>query len=146
MYEKLLPQAFKQSESNSRILRGDLAGVTVLHLDFVAKPQETKLLHRELSAVLKDAGLVREGLEHGLLFVADREARLVSLLTFWDAGLFTTGRERRIAWMQKLLSPFADGPVRVQISTPRLVLATPEAETADEHFGIDAEEFAGMAR
>ena len=98
------------------------SGVVALHLDFVAKPNGARELDRELGSVLKKAGLVNEGLETGLLLVSDREARLVTLLTFWDAERFSSGRERRIAWMQKLLVPFADGPVRAQTSTPRFVL------------------------
>jgi len=103
-------------------------GVVALHLDFVAKPAGTSELNRELGLVLKDAGLVREGLETGLLLVSDREARLVTLLTFWDGQRFANGRERRIAWMQKLLAPFADGPVRAQTSSPQFVLAEPATQ------------------
>jgi hypothetical protein len=99
------------------------SGVIALHLDFVARPEGTIALNQELGAVLKESGLAQEGLETGLLLVSDREARLVTLLTFWDAQRFRDGRERRIAWMQKLLAPFADGPIRAQTSTPRLVLS-----------------------
>jgi hypothetical protein len=99
------------------------SGVVALHLDFVAKPDGARELNRELGSVLKRAGLVQEGLETGLLLISDREARLVTLLTFWDAERFASDRERRIEWMQKLLMPFADGPVRAQTSTPRFVLA-----------------------
>ena len=99
------------------------SGVMALHLDFVAKPNGARELNRELGAVLKRAGLVQEGLETGLLLVSDREARLVTLLTVWNAEQFASRREQRITWMQKLLAPFADGPVRAQTSTPRYVLA-----------------------
>lgn len=97
--------------------------VVSLHLDFVAKPDGAGELDRELGLMLNRAGLAQEGLESALLLVSDREARLVTLLTFWDARRFATGREQRIAWMQKLLAAFADGPVRAQTSTPRFVLA-----------------------
>src|SRR5215469_5082693 len=99
------------------------SAVVALHLDFVAKPDGAGELNRELGSVLKKAGLFEEGLETGLLLVSDREARLVTLLTFWDARRFALKREQRIAWMQKLLAPFADGPVRAQTSTPRFVLS-----------------------
>lgn len=98
-------------------------GVMALHLDFVAKPEGTRELNCELGTVLNAAGLAEEGLETALLLVSDREARLVTLLTFWDSGRFASARERRIAWMQKLLAPFADGPIRAQTSAPRLVMA-----------------------
>jgi hypothetical protein len=102
--------------------------VVALHLDFVAKPEGTRELNSLLGTVLKQAGLEDEGLEKALLLVSDREARLVTLLTFWDASRFSSARERRITWMQKLLSPFADGPVRAQTSTPKFVLLEAAAE------------------
>jgi hypothetical protein len=121
-------------------------GVVALHLDFVAKPDGTRELNRELGVVLKDAALVREGLETGLLLVSDREARLVTLLTFWDARRFAGGRERRIAWMQKLLAPYADGPIRAQTSMPRFVLAEAPAEFMTGGAAADgAAEFAQAA-
>lgn len=107
--------------------------VTALHLDFVAKPEGTRELNCELGTVLSAAGLAEEGLQNALLLVSDREARLVTLLTFWDSSRFANARERRIAWMHKLLAPFADGPIRTQTSTPRFVMAgaTPDFETDD---------------
>jgi len=108
------------------------SGVVALHLDFVAKPEGTRELNSLVGAVLKEGGLVKEGLETAVLLVSDREARLVTLLTFWDAGRFANARERRIAWMQKLLAPFADGSIRAQTSTPRFVLAESSAD-----FGMD---------
>jgi len=106
------------------------SGLVALHLDFVAKPDGAGELNRELGLMLNHAGLAAEGLESALLLVSDREARLVTLLTFWDARRFATGREQRIAWMQKLLAAFADGPVRAQTSTPRFVLAEQAMEIA----------------
>lgn len=120
--------------------------VVALHLDFVAKPEGTQELNRELGVVLEDAGLVREGLQTGLLLVSDREARLVTLLTFWDAQRFANGRERRIAWLQKLLGPYADGPIRAQTSRPRFVLAEATAEFMTGGAAADdAAEFAQAA-
>ena len=44
-------------------------GAVALQLDFVAKPEGARALNRELGLILKDAGLVEEGLETGLLLV-----------------------------------------------------------------------------
>lgn len=143
--QELPGTAILSSKRNSTTMK-TAAGVVALHLDFVAKPNGARELNRELGTALKKAGLVQEGLETGLLLVSDREARLVTLLTFWDAERFAPRREQRIAWMQKLLAPFADGPVRAQTSTPRFVLAESSAG-----FGFEApatmrtEELAQMA-
>jgi len=129
--EQELPRTAVPSSAGNPTMKMASA-VVALHLDFVAKPNGTRELNRELGSVLKKAGLVQEGLETGLLLVSDREARLVTLLTFWEAERFVSRREQRIAWMQKLLAPFADGPVRAQTSTPRLVLAESPAR-----FGLE---------
>jgi hypothetical protein len=120
-------------------------GVAALHLDFVARPGGTRELTSLVQALLKRAGLEHEGLQTALLLVSDREARLVTLLTFWDAGRFQNSRERRIAWMQKLLAPFADGPVRAQTSTPKLVLAETASELNVDRLSGGAAELAHVA-
>ena len=114
------------------------SGVVALQLDFVAKPEGSRELNCLLGTVLKEASLLQEGLQTALLLVSDREARLATLLTLWDAHRFRTARERRIAWMQKLLAPFADGPVRAQTSTPRFVLAETcaQLEVGDRSNGL----------
>lgn len=141
MYSKLEPldksDISVPTRGNARTKIPTACGVVALHLDFVAKPEGTKELNRELGVILEDAGLVQEGMETGLLLVSDREARLVTLLTFWDARRFAGGRERRIAWMQKLLAPFADGPVRAQTSLPRFVLTDTSREFVLDPTGGD---------
>jgi hypothetical protein len=57
-----------------------------------------------------------------MLLVSDREARLVTLLTLWHAERFQTGRERLITWTLKLVSRFADGPLRAHTSVARFLL------------------------
>jgi hypothetical protein len=105
-----------------------ISGVAALHFDFVAKPEGARALNCDLRDVLDASGLADEGLKTALLLVSDREARLVTLVTLWDVQRFSMARERCIAWMQKLLTPFADGPVRAQTSTPQLVLTGAPAE------------------
>lgn len=120
--------------------------MVALHFDFVAKPEGTRALNCDLRDALNASGLADEGLKTALLLVSDREARLVTLVTFWDAQRFANARERSIAWMQKLLTPFADGPVRAQTSTPQLVLADASAECdLDQALSDGVVELAPMA-
>ena len=122
--------SLQTNSTNSNRQTASVPSVVALQLDFVAKPEGTTELNRQLGILLERAGLVREGLETALLLVSDREARLVTLLTFWDTSRFSVGREQRIACMQKLLSPFSDGPLRVQTCAPQLVLSEPSAALA----------------
>lgn len=92
-----------------------------LHLDFVAKPTGNRDLATDVASALEDAQMGDKGLQAAMLLISDREARLVTLLTFWERARFLAGREQRVAWMQKLLAPFADGSVRAQTSVPRIL-------------------------
>ena len=101
--------------------RPGAARVVALHLDFVARPNGSGDLASELALAMEDAELGKEGLEASLLLVSDREARLVTLLTFWDSRRFLSARESRIAWIEKLVAPFADGSIRTHTSLPRFL-------------------------
>jgi hypothetical protein len=103
------------------LTRPDLARMVALHLSFVASPDGSRELSSELALAVEQARLSNEGLEASLLLVSDREARLVTLVTFWESRRFLPARESCIAWMQKLLAPFADGSIRAHTSVPQFL-------------------------
>ena len=86
--------------------------VFALRLDFVAKPECAANAAATIGELLSAADLYREGLQSSMVLVSDREARLVTLLTLWDAYEFAASRERRASWLQKLVAGCAEGPVR----------------------------------
>jgi hypothetical protein len=86
--------------------------VTALRIDFIAKPGDAAHVASAMEELLDHAGLHHEGLQASMLLVSDREARLVTLLTLWDAERFNAGRERLTAWTLKIVAALADGPVR----------------------------------
>jgi hypothetical protein len=96
-----------------------------LRLDFVAKPEGSHAVAGSLAKLLETARLDEAGLVSSILLVSDREARLVTLLTFWEVHRFLPARERRIGWMQKLLAPFADGAVRAHTSVANFLAGAP---------------------
>jgi len=86
--------------------------IVALRVDFVAKPGQSEELETTVGELLAEAELYREGLESSMLLVSDREARLVTLLTLWDAERFDHSRERLAEWTQKLIAGITDGPIR----------------------------------
>ena len=102
-----------------------MSDVMALHLDFVARPGSRSEWMNELAQAIENARL--EGLQACVVLVSDREARLVTLLTFWERRRFLAAREHCIAWMQKLLARFADGPIRARCSVPHFF----DAETSE---------------
>jgi hypothetical protein len=100
---------------------------TALRIDFVARPGDESGLPSDIGQLLQRAGLHREGLQVSMLLVSDREARLVSLLTLWDAQRFNAGRERLTSWVVKIIAGVSEGPVRAYTSFAHFLL--PESST-----------------
>jgi hypothetical protein len=103
------------------------AQVTALRIDFVAKPGDTNDVASEVGTLLEQAGLHQEGLQASMLLVSDREARLMTLLTLWDAQRFDAGRDRLTTWTLKIVAGLADGPLRGYTSFAHFLL--PRAST-----------------
>ena len=88
--------------------------LAALSIEFVAKPEE---VHRLRSAI---PVAVRGGLEHDgsfagcLLMISDREARLVSVITFWTGEDRMTNSSKRTRRLSRLLTPYIDHCLRVQ--------------------------------
>jgi hypothetical protein len=99
-----------------------MAQVMALRIDFVARPGDTSEVATDVGDLLAQAGLHRKGLQASMLLVSDREVRLVTLLTLWDAQRFNSGRERLTSWTLKLVSRFADGPVRAYTGVANFLL------------------------
>ena len=101
--------------------------VAALRVDFIAKPGDAIDVASVIEELLDHAGLHHEGLQVSMLLVSDREARLVTLLTLWDAERFNAGRERLTAWTLKIVAALADGPVRGYTSFAHFLV--PQAST-----------------
>jgi hypothetical protein len=93
-----------------------------LRMDFVAKPGANGDFASNVEQLLAHAELNREGLRSSMLLVSDRESRLVTLLTLWEAQRFNRGRDRLTSWVFKLVSRFADGPVRAHTGVAHFLL------------------------
>jgi hypothetical protein len=96
--------------------------VTALRVDFIAKPGDAIDVASAIEERLDRAGLDHEGLQVSMLLVSDREARLVTLLTLWDAERFNAGRERLTARTLKIVAALADGPVRAYTSVAHFLV------------------------
>ena len=102
------------------------AGVIILRVDFVSKPSKCEIA-TEVGDLLAEAGLHQKGLKASMLLVSDREARVATLLTLWDAERFNSARERLRSWTMKIVAQFADGPLRASTSVAHFLL--PKAST-----------------
>jgi len=83
-------------------------GVTALSMEFVSKPEEAHRLRTAIPAAIE--GLLGQvpGFSGCMLLIADKEPRLVTVITLWEgenrAGLSSNG----VAWIHKIAAPFLD--------------------------------------
>ena len=122
----LNPESRRQTIARSKLLpEGTLeqtaAGVIILRVDFVSKPSKCEIA-TEVGDLLAEAGLHEKGLKASMLLVSDREARVVTLLTLWEAERFKLARERLASWTLKIVEQFADGPLRASTSVAHFLL------------------------
>ena len=71
---------------------------------------------------MAEAGLYEKGLKASMVLVSDREARVVTLLTLWDADRFNPSRERLTTWTLKIVAQFADGRLHARTSVAHILL------------------------
>jgi hypothetical protein len=105
-----------------------IAAASALRIDFVVKPENTADVASGIRALIEQAGLHQEGLQSSVFLVSDREARVATLLTFWDGQRFSSAKERLTSWTLKLVAHFADGPVRTSTGVANIFasLDTPQ--------------------
>ena len=84
------------------------AQLITLRVDFVSKPDNKCEIAAEVGELLAEAGLYQKGLKASMVLVSDREARVVTLLTLWDADRFNPSRERLTTWTLKIVAQFAE--------------------------------------
>jgi len=88
--------------------------LAALSIEFVAKPEEVHRLGIAIPATVR-GGLERApGFAGCLVMISDREARLVSVTTFWAGEGGMTDRSKRTRWLDKLLTPYVDHCLRVR--------------------------------
>jgi len=96
--------------------------VITLRVDFVSKPENKCEIAAEVGELLAEAGLYQKGLKASMVLVSDREARVVTLLTLWDADRFNPARERLTTWTLKIVAQFADGRLHARTSVAHILL------------------------
>src|SRR5712672_2005108 len=85
-----------------------------LSIEFIAKPEETYRLREAILTTLQDGLGQVPGFVRCLVMISDREARLITVITFWTWAEETPFCSKRAGWVQNLLMPYVDHCLRVQ--------------------------------
>jgi hypothetical protein len=85
-----------------------------LSIEFIAKPDGVHRLPGAILTTVQDQLGGVPGFAGCLVMASDREARVISLITFWSGAEPMTCGTKEARWVQDLLKPYVDHCLRVQ--------------------------------
>jgi hypothetical protein len=109
--------------------------VTALSVEFVARPQEAHRVQSAISAALSRGLQNVSGFAGCLVMTSEQEARLVTVITFWEGRDRLKQCRENTPWVHKLLAPYVDRCLRVQTlaaQLPELPRVAAEKGSKDE--------------
>jgi hypothetical protein len=107
----------QNSAGNPNRTPGRIAAVsslTALSVEFVAKPQEARLVERAIPKAIVGALQDVNGFAGCLVMISDQEARLVTAVTLWAGEDRVQRCKENLRWVHALLAPYLDRCLRVQ--------------------------------
>lgn len=88
--------------------------LAVLSIEFVAKPNEAQNVQSSLAAAIQGALGEVAGFTGSFVFVANHEARLVTVITLWSGEDRAQRCNENMRWVRALVAPYQDRCLRVQ--------------------------------
>jgi hypothetical protein len=97
-------------------------------VEFVARPGQAEKLQKAIGQARRNAQNTYDGFVGCLVFVAEQEERLVTLVTLWDGTEEAKQRDENSEQVRKLLEPYVDSWLRAgkfvtSVSMPELLPA-----------------------
>ena len=89
-------------------------GFTAFSFEFVAKPEQAAGATSFLPAAVQSGLQDIPGFAGSLVMVSDQEARLITVIIFWNGADARRGCERSVRRVRALLAPYMDRCLRVQ--------------------------------
>lgn len=104
--------------------------ITALRADFVMKPEASRLLQTGIESVMQGMNQ-EEGFLYGVVLISEQEARLGTMITFWNARRFEETRQRKLRWLDRVLKPYLDGSAKVRTNRTVVLLGEDEQDSRD---------------
>jgi len=124
---------FTPAEGHTSSACGQEFPLSALNLEFVARPETARTVQTMLPGAIHSAFSSVTGFAGGFVFIANYEARLVTVVTLWTGKDRTQLCEANLRWLRALIAPYLDRCLRVQ--TLSAVPSNPgqhETEFADQ--------------
>jgi hypothetical protein len=90
------------------------SGLTAFSFEFVAKPEQAAGAPLFLPAAIQSGLEDIAGFAGSLVMVSDQEARLITVIIFWNGTEARRGCERSMRRVRALLAPYMDPCLRAQ--------------------------------
>ena len=87
---------------------------SALNFEFVAKPDTASSVQNALPSAIHSAFSSVTGFAGGFVFIANYEARLVTVVTLWTGKDRARLCEANLRWLRALIAPYLDRCLRVQ--------------------------------
>jgi hypothetical protein len=120
------PAFASNSKKNKKSKARRREQVVALRAEFVVKAGHEERVRETIDAILENSFGCEQEFLQALVLVSELEARLVTVLTFWQSSGFSEARERRVSWLRQKLAPYLDQTLRVQSFNARLTEAKRE--------------------
>ena len=112
------------------------ASLTALSIDFVAKPAEAPRAQLAIPEAVNNTLKGVCGYAGCLVMVADQEARLITVITFWVGEDRSKRCNENQRWLCKLLAPYVEGCWRTRTFVahrPQMLELRSGGETGEVH-------------
>jgi hypothetical protein len=106
-------------------------GITSLSIEFVAKPEEAHRIQSVVPSAITGSLNAVTGFVGCLVMVSDQEARLVTVVTFWEGEHRRQLNSKNSRWVLAILAPYLDRCLRVQTMIAHLPKLFNAGQTQD---------------
>jgi hypothetical protein len=114
--------AFVSNPSNTKDTRvGKDEAAIALRAEFVIKPGNEEKVRETVHLILANSFCRDRQFLQALVLISETEARLVTVITFWNSESLAEARERKVAWLRRKLHPYLDQSLRVQSFSARIM-------------------------
>jgi hypothetical protein len=112
-FAQLLGNSARDFRCQSPDVRG-AGGFTALSFEFVAMPEKAVSASKSLSAEIHSALEELSGFAGSLVMVSDQEARLITVVVFWEACEGRPSSALCVRRVRALIAPYLDRCLRLQ--------------------------------
>ena len=115
------------------------ASLMALNMEFVAKPAEAQRAQTAIPAAVATTLKGVAGYAGCLVMASDREARLITVITFWIGERRAKSCAENERWLRKLLAPFVEGCLRTRTFAAHraeMIELRSNGESGDVHSSI----------